>query len=273
MHVVRVCRSLVAEEQSTSKVIPTLVAANEIDVFNIMALAETTGMQLDAGTTIHGLAGDPIKWCKGCPHKGKCFMDPSFAGPLPVSVHLNEARRGGIEIGAPILEGGEILMAGCDMARMYPRCRAAGHVPERAAGLDVWAPHLLGFPPKSAGTPQVGLRRTARIPRGFTPNSEDGARSVTVNDQAYSGTVPQQTRNQEYHHTVGCTRIRCGGVQHAALARPLARFGQRAQHQHRLLCGRARPRAGCHQLSARAPGGRRRAEQAGPRRLRRDRAL
>ena len=87
VHVVRVCRSLVAEEQTASKVIPTLVAAAETDVFNIMALAETTGMLLDGGNLGHGtpgLAGDIIKWCKGCPHpKGKCFMDPSFAGPLP----------------------------------------------------------------------------------------------------------------------------------------------------------------------------------------------
>ena len=103
VHVVRVCRSLVAEEQTTSKAIPTLVATAEIDVFNIMALAETTGMQLNGGNLGHGtpgLVGDSIKWCKGCPHpKGKCFMDPSFAGPLPVSVHQNEARRGGVEAG------------------------------------------------------------------------------------------------------------------------------------------------------------------------------
>ena len=103
VHVVRVCRSLVAEEQTASKVIPTLVAAAETDVFNIMALAETTGMLLDGGNLGHGtpgLAGDIIKWCKGCPHpKGKCFMDPSFAGPLPVSVYQNDARRGGVEAG------------------------------------------------------------------------------------------------------------------------------------------------------------------------------
>ena len=104
MHVVRVCREMVAEEQATAKTQPTLIAATETDAFSMVALAETTGMALTAGGSAEmGMVAngsDGPKWCKGCPHpKGKCFLAPDFAGPLPVHIHVNEARRKGIEAG------------------------------------------------------------------------------------------------------------------------------------------------------------------------------
>ena len=107
VYVVRVCRTMVAEEQASAKIQPTMVATSEIDTFGMLALSDTTGMALaGAGSGDLGLLSTPdnqggdggIKWCKGCPHpKGKCFLAPDFAGPLPVHIHVNDARRKGIE--------------------------------------------------------------------------------------------------------------------------------------------------------------------------------
>lgn len=110
MYVARKCRTLVAEEQKQPKPQPTLVAAGEVENIALAALSYATGMQLIEASRMGtpGLAGigggkaDGIKMCKtnNCLHKDKvCWMHPSYAGPLPVHLHLNEARRRGVEDG------------------------------------------------------------------------------------------------------------------------------------------------------------------------------
>ena len=65
-----------------------------------MALARSGGGgalgSTDAGNPPPGLAAaDGRKWCDRCPHgEGKvCFVDPSFEGPMPVSIFMDRQKK------------------------------------------------------------------------------------------------------------------------------------------------------------------------------------
>lgn len=110
MHVAKKCRELVAEEQRVPQAqARLLIAAEDLQGYDIMAMAATTGMPLTHHRNITednhnpACAGVPTtrsgKWCDGCPHKGggQCFCDPGWRGTLPCSIYLNKERLDGIK--------------------------------------------------------------------------------------------------------------------------------------------------------------------------------
>ena len=101
MHVIKRCRALVQEEQKGTTPTPAFVVDDGMGAYDIAALANTTGMLL----SLSGSNGTPMaaaaqagKFCDKCPHKEGvvCFLNPSYAGPPPLSVYSNKERWKGI---------------------------------------------------------------------------------------------------------------------------------------------------------------------------------
>ncbi|MDC0525857.1 hypothetical protein OAO87_02565, partial [bacterium] len=114
MQVLLTCRELVREEQKGGTQTPVMISISSDDLSNhdFGKMQQTTGMALAAPFITDGangrgggggLAGAAAagndNWGPCCPHAPgiTCFLKPSYAGPLPVSVFVDKERTAGIK--------------------------------------------------------------------------------------------------------------------------------------------------------------------------------
>ena len=91
--------------------------------------------------------------------------------------------------------------------------REPGHVSKRAAGLDVWAPHLLGVPAKERGN------ATSRV----TPNGSNSSRLHTQLRRR-SG-VGESQRPSVQRHSTAANNVKCQGFKVAESRRNAGDIG------------------------------------------------
>lgn len=105
MHLARELEKIVYADQNASPPAPALVMLeSELSAkFDLMALADMTGMALVAagakpagtagGTGVQLMFGQDGKWCSKCDSHNPCFLNPLWAGPLPVFLHKNAEKK------------------------------------------------------------------------------------------------------------------------------------------------------------------------------------
>ena len=104
MELARELEKIVYADQSSTPAPPALVMLEqELSArYDMLALADMTGMvfvaagakpKASAGSGVQLMYGANGQWCSKCSSHSPCFLDPNWAGPLPVFLHKNTEKK------------------------------------------------------------------------------------------------------------------------------------------------------------------------------------